>query len=65
MRTLMNAEQVSQYLGVKVSTIRKWTHYRYIPHIKIRGTVRFDRDEIDAWLNRQTNKGRASIRMQA
>ena len=41
---------LSDYLQIKVSTLYAWSAQGKIPSIKIRGVVRFRKDEIDAWL---------------
>ena len=48
----VNYEGLSQYLGVKETTLRKWVHARRIPYHKMPGSsfVRFDRAEVDEWL---------------
>lgn len=47
---MLDPEQVSEMLKVKVSTIYQWTHQRFIPHVKIGRFVRFKEDEIEKWL---------------
>jgi excisionase family DNA binding protein len=63
MKTLLNAQQTADYLGVSLATIRKWTHLGFIPRIKLGGTVRFDRDVIDAWTTQRSTQGRQRQRM--
>lgn len=41
---------LSDYLQIKVSTLYAWSAQHKIPSIKIHGVVRFQKDEIDAWL---------------
>ena len=43
---MLNLEQVSELLQVRLSTIYQWTHQDYIPHYKVGRFVRFDEDEI-------------------
>jgi excisionase family DNA binding protein len=40
-KELLNTPQVAEWLNVKESTIRKWVHYGFIPHVKIGRCVRF------------------------
>ena len=61
MKTLLSPQQTADYLGVKLSTIRKWVHLGFIPRIKLRGAVRFDQDALDAWIDKRSSKGRARI----
>ena len=52
--SLWNTKEVAQYLNVKESTIRHWVHIGYIPHVKFRGLVRYQKETIDEWLAKCT-----------
>jgi excisionase family DNA binding protein len=56
---------LAEYLGVQLSTIYNWTHIKYIPHVKIGKLLRFRKDSIDEWLQRQERKGRSRIKRSA
>lgn len=60
-KELLNTAQVAEWLNVKESTIRKWTHYGFIPHIKLGSCVRFQESEIEQWLRERAEKGRSSM----
>jgi excisionase family DNA binding protein len=62
MKTLLTANQTAEYLNVKLSTIRKWTHYGYIPYVKMRGAVRYDLAKLDAWIEKRSTEGRTRLR---
>ena len=47
---LWNTPELAAYLNVKETTIRYWVHIGYIPHIKFRGAVRFNKLSITDWL---------------
>jgi excisionase family DNA binding protein len=47
---LLNVREVSEWLQVKRSTIYLWTEQGMIPHLKLGRLLRFDPDEIEAWL---------------
>jgi excisionase family DNA binding protein len=49
---------LSEYLDVSVSTIYKWTANNEIPFSKIRGALRFKKEEIDMWLEKFHYKDR-------
>ncbi len=49
-KRLMNVEEVAEYLGLKVNTIRAWIKRRVMPYVKINGAIRFDRCRIDEWI---------------
>jgi excisionase family DNA binding protein len=60
MKRLMTAQETADHLGFKLATIRKWTHLKFIPFIKLRGGVRFDPDEVDEWRKQHSTPGRAN-----
>lgn len=47
---LLCIKDLSQYLQIKPSTLYAWASQGRIPHVKIHGLIRFNKDEIDAWL---------------
>ena len=58
MDRLYTPEEMSELLGVKLSTIYQWTHIGYIPHFKLGRFVRFkDRDVLE-WLESKKRNGR-------
>jgi excisionase family DNA binding protein len=60
-KELLDSKEVAEWLNMKESTIRKWTHYGFIPHIKIGRCVRFQERDIEKWLQERTVKGRATL----
>ena len=63
-KELMNTPQVAEWLHVKESTIRKWVHQGYIPHVKIGRCVRFMESEIEKWLQERAKKGRSAMTLE-
>jgi excisionase family DNA binding protein len=55
---LLKAAEVAELLRVKESTIYKWVHYGYIPHIKLGSSLRFNRDSVLKWARNNENKGK-------
>lgn len=53
---LLNINELSQYLGIKKSTVYAWIHGKRIEYIKVGRLVKFDKRKIDAWLERHTHK---------
>ncbi len=49
-RRYLSVKEVSQYLGFSVNTLYGWTSQRRIPFLKIGGRVRFDKAELDRWM---------------
>jgi len=50
MERLLGIKEASEYLGVTKGTLYIWTCYRKIPHLKVGRLVKFDRREIEVWL---------------
>lgn len=48
---LMTVKEVSLWLRVKSSTLYLWAEQATIPHLKLGRLLRFDSDEIEAWLH--------------
>lgn len=49
----MDSGEIAKYLNKSVNTIYQMTHKRIIPHMKVGGTLLFDKEEIDTWLKSQ------------
>jgi len=47
---MVTVKEVSDLLMVKISTVYSWVHNGSIPFHKLNGLVRFDLDEIEAWI---------------
>ena len=60
-KELLTTGEVAQWLKVAESTVRKWVHYGFIPHVKIGRCVRFREEDIETWLQERTEKGRATL----
>lgn len=54
LRELMNVEELSNYLNVNISWIYERTSKKKLPFIKVGKYVRFNKDQIDQWLESQT-----------
>ena len=50
MYTLMDVDELANYLRLKRQTIYNWLHESKISGIKVGGVWRFDKKEIDKWL---------------
>ena len=61
MERLLDAAEIAEQLGMSVSTIRKWVHYGFMPHVKLGRAVRFREKDIETWIEERTEKGRASL----
>ena len=58
---LMSIEQVSQYVDLSVHTVYRMVSQRRIPFVKIGRLTKFDRGEIDKWINSHSVKVRRSL----
>ena len=47
---LVSIKTVAELLSVKPSTLYSWVHNGSIPFHKLNGLIRFDLDEIEAWI---------------
>jgi excisionase family DNA binding protein len=56
MNKLLTVKETAEYLSIHPNTIYKWTEGGKVPHIKINGQVRFERNTIESWLKTYTYK---------
>ena len=57
---LLTPQEVADILKVKVGTLATWRHQGRddsLPWVKINGSVRYRRADLDAWLNDRTLGG--------
>ncbi len=52
---LVNIKIASEFLMVKQSTLYSWVHDGSIPFHKLNGLIRFDMDELEAWVKASKN----------
>ncbi|MEW6349730.1 MAG: helix-turn-helix domain-containing protein [Thermodesulfobacteriota bacterium] len=57
----MTTEEVAELLRVSISTIRKWVHYGFVPHVKIGRLVRYRRSDITQWIDERATEGRTGL----
>ncbi|MFH1094530.1 MAG: helix-turn-helix domain-containing protein [Candidatus Omnitrophota bacterium] len=62
MEKLLIAQELSDILQVKLSTIRKWCHYGYVPYLRIGGFARFKEKKIEEWLKKRERQGRTAYK---
>ncbi len=58
---LMNTPQLAGWLQMSESTIRKWVHYGFIPHVKLGRAVRFREKDVEAWIEERAEWGRTTL----
>jgi len=49
--TLFDVKGLSDYLAVGPDWIYKHVHLKEIPHLKVKGLLRFRKSQIDKWIN--------------
>ena len=56
--SLLDMREIGREIKVSPHTIRVWVRLGYIPHVRAGRQVRFDVDEVKAWLKRRACSGR-------
>lgn len=49
-KRLLTVDEASHYLGLTKTTLYTWTCQKKIPHVKIGRALRFDKVELDSWI---------------
>ncbi|MFH1367934.1 MAG: helix-turn-helix domain-containing protein [Elusimicrobiota bacterium] len=55
-KRLLNITEASEYLGIKKNTLYGWVCYRKIPYVKIGRLLKFDKHDIDKWIDKKKVK---------
>lgn len=58
---ILTIKQVADYLKVTERTIYRLAAAKKIPAFKVGGTWRFSRTELDLWIKKQTDDGKANL----
>ncbi len=48
---LLTVKELSDILKVKEKTLYQWVNFGQIPHVRLNKCVRFDLDDITAWID--------------
>ena len=62
MERLMTAKQVSELIEVRPSTVYQWVHEGLIPNVNIGRCVRFKKDELFRWIDKNHRRERVSFK---
>lgn len=54
---LLTVAELAAFLNVNDQTLRKWCVQGRIPHGRLEGSYRFDRDQVQAWLDERWKTG--------
>ena len=49
-KEFLNIKEISQYLGIKISTLYFYVENGDIPHYRIGRLIRFKKQEVDQWM---------------
>ncbi len=63
MDKLLNIDELSELIGVKVSTIYQWTHQEYVPFIKLGRFLRFRESDVMRWIDERSKPGRKAMKI--
>lgn len=58
---LMTMSEIAQELNNSPHTIRSWVRAGFIPHLRVGRQIRFDLDEVRAWLKRRSCQGQDTL----
>ncbi len=51
MKTIYSVKEISKYLNLSESTVRTLVREHKIPFFKISGTIKFDLDKVNEWID--------------
>jgi excisionase family DNA binding protein len=54
---MLDVKWLSLYLNIKPATLYAWAAQGKIPYVKIHGLIRFQKEEIDAWIESFRKEG--------
>jgi len=54
-KRFLNVPEVAKYLGLSISAIRKWVRLGMIPFNKVNGSIRFDIERINRWIDQKSH----------
>jgi excisionase family DNA binding protein len=58
MKRLLTINEVCNILQVSKPTVYRWVHEEFIPHVKLRGALRFDEEVVYRWVDAKRRTGR-------
>ncbi len=47
---LLTVKEASNLLNMKEKTLYQWVELNQVPHIRLNGSIRFDLEDISAWI---------------
>jgi excisionase family DNA binding protein len=58
-KRLLSVDEVSEYTGLSINTLYAWVSQKKIPFVKIGRLTKFDRKDIDSWIDSNKNEVRS------
>lgn len=58
LKRYMDVGEVAEYLGISKGTLYNWAQQRKLPFVKIGWLIRFDKNEIDQWIEKRRTAAR-------
>lgn len=58
---LLRIENAAEYLGISVGTLYVWVHQGKIPHIKMGRLLKFDKLQLDLFIERNQVKAKVDL----
>ena len=52
---LLTVAELASFLNIAENTLRQWCAQGRIPHGKFEGTIRFDREQVQEWIDERWN----------
>ena len=49
---ILTIKELSELIRIKEKTLYQWANSGVIPYIKLNGSLRFDLDDIQTWINK-------------
>ena len=56
MKIIYSVKEISKYLGISESTTRTLVREHKIPFFKLNGSIKFDLDVVNEWINNKTKE---------
>ncbi len=50
-KRFLNVRDLCNYLEIEINTVYSWVYQKKIPYLKIGRLVKFDKQEIDRWID--------------
>jgi excisionase family DNA binding protein len=60
-KQLLNTKEAAEFLRISISTLYKWVRQGKIECIKTGGRLKFKKEVLEAWLEKNTHKERRDI----